>query len=66
MEQTGFLKIEKRFKNNDFRSFFAKNGKFDDKTISGKFEKNDFLLIDFFKNLSYSKFNADFNAKNRF
>ena len=28
IEETGFFKIEKRFKNNDFRLFFAKNGKF--------------------------------------
>ena len=54
MEQTEFLKIEKRFNYKDFRSFFAKNGKFDDKTISGKFEKNYFLLIDFsFKSILF-------------
>ena len=29
-------------------------------------EKNEFLLIDFFKNLSYLKFNANSNAKKRF
>ena len=65
-------KIKKNYLNNENRriklscTHFAKNGKFDDKTISGKFEKYDFLLVDFFKNLSHSKFNADFNAKNRF
>ena len=56
-----FLYVEKRLKNNDFRSFFAKNGKFDDR---GKFEKSDFHNDnDFFKHHSYYKFNADSNAK---
>ena len=47
-------------------AFFAKNEKFDDQTIRGKFEKNYLLQIEYFKNLSYSKFNADFNKKIRF
>ena len=32
IEQTGFLNLKKRFKNNDFRAFFVKIGKFDDQT----------------------------------
>ena len=32
IEQTRFLNYEKRFKNNDFRRFFVKSGKFDDQT----------------------------------
>ena len=55
--------MSKRFKNNDFRSFFEKNGKFDHQT--GNFEKYDFYHNDFFKHHSYSKFNADLNAKIR-
>ena len=60
IEQTRFLYIEKRFTNNDFRGIFCKQWK-----IWRHQEKNDFLLIDFFKNLFYSKFNADSNAKKK-
>ena len=53
--------VEKRFNNNDFRAYFAKNGKFDDQIIREKFEKYVFQHNDFFKH-SYFKFNDDFNA----
>ena len=47
MEQIRFLKIEKKFKNNDFRTYFAKKGKIYDKTMKVKFEKHDILQIVF-------------------
>ena len=61
--QTGFLNIVKRFENNDFRAFFAKNRKFLEKFNREKIEKYDFYQNDFFKNHSCSKLCADFNAK---
>ena len=59
------MNVEKRFKNNDLKVFFAENGKFDDQ-ILGKFVKYDYHHKDFFKHHSYPKFNADFNAKKMF
>ena len=52
IEQTDFLNVEKRFKNNDFRAFFEK--KMENLTTKReKLEKYDFYHNDFFKYYSY-------------
>ena len=64
--RTDYLNFKKRSKNDDFRPFLVKNGKFDDQYIRENFEKYDFLQNDFFRSHSYLKFYADFNDENRF
>ena len=58
--------MSKKLQNNDYRTFFAKNGKFDDQTIRKKIEKKEFHHTNLFKFHSYSKFYADFNVKKLF
>ena len=52
------------FKNNVLKTFFAINEKFEQSIRN--FEKFDFHDDNYFKHHSYSKFNADSNAKNIF